>query len=237
MHELLERIPLCIGTVYLCRMFSSTNIYKPVIQLISLFLTNVCFFCLRTSPSVSFLRASRRRHNLWRHGSPCHWVNCCRSGLVDGWSFRWALLTCLTGIQGWEMWESRERWNLLIIRFTSILKIDDLSLSLSLQGLVQLLSSAIWSFKGPGPVDSMAGFAWLNFIFPLYLQHEVLRTSLGYTKDMTWTSQQICVMAGNFASRLPWTPRLTFALICSKQIEIMSIQSCWIHESLAMHDF
>ena len=68
MHELLERIPLCIGTVYLCRMFSSTNIYKPVIQLISLFLTNVCFFCLRTSPSVNFLRASRRRHNLWRHG-------------------------------------------------------------------------------------------------------------------------------------------------------------------------
>lgn len=82
------------------------------------------------------------------------------------------------------------RWNLLI-RFTSIL-IDDLSLSLSLQGLVQLLSSAIWSFKGPGPVDSMAGFAWLNFIFPLYLQHEVLRTSLGYTKDDVNIPANLC---------------------------------------------
>lgn len=184
MHELLERLPLCIGTVYLCRMFSSTNIYKPVIQLISLFLTNVCFFLPQDFSQCQLSAGfAQKAQPVAAWGSPCHWVNCCRSGLVDGWSFRWALLTCLTGIQGWEMWESGERWNLLIIRFTSILKIDDLSLSLSLQGLVQLLSSAIWSFKGPGPVDSMAGFAWLNFIFPLYLQHEVLRTSLGYTKD------------------------------------------------------
>ncbi len=64
---------------------------------------------LRTSPSVNFLGALRRRHKLWRHGLHrvkwvrVHWVNCCRSGLVDGWSFRWALLTCLTGIQGREM--------------------------------------------------------------------------------------------------------------------------------------